>query len=88
MLTGLVQLDGQALPDSRVLLISGDMTSFLGSTTTSEDGAFEIAVPAEHQRSQVVVLVKIQGPVVGLLHHVVDLQNNGGEPLAFRIDTN
>lgn len=88
MLTGLVQLDGQALSDSRVLLISGDMTSFLGSTTTSEDGTFEIAVPAEHQRSQVVVLVKIQGPVVGLLHRVVDLQNNSGDPLAFRIDTN
>lgn len=86
MLTGLVQLDGQALTGSRVLLISGDMTSFLGSTTTSEDGAFEIAVPAGNQ-GQVVLLLKIQGPVVGLVHRVIDLQNDGSAQQKFQINT-
>ena len=86
MITGLVQLDGQALTGSRVLLISGDMTTFLSSTTTSEDGAFEIAVPDEHQGSQVVLLLKIQGPVVGLLHRVVDLQNDGSNQ-EFQLNT-
>lgn len=87
MLTGLVQLDGQALTGSRVLLISGDMTTFLASTTTSEDGTFEIAVPDEHQGSQVVLLLKIQGPVVGLLHRVIDLQNDGSNQQEFQLKT-
>ena len=87
MLTGLVQLDGKALTGSRVLLISGDTTTFLGSTTTSEDGAFEIAVPAEHQHGRVVLLLKIQGPVVGLLHRAIDLRNNGSEQQDFQLNT-
>lgn len=87
MLTGLVQLDGQALTGSRVLLISGDMTTFLASTTTSEDGTFEIAVPDEHQGSRVVLLLKVQGPVVGLLHRVIDLQNDTSEKKEFQINT-
>ena len=85
MLTGLVQLDGQALTGSRVLLISGDMTTFLSSTTTSEDGAFEIAVPDEHELTQVVLLLKIQGPVVGLLSRVVDLQNDASAQQEFQL---
>lgn len=87
MLTGLVQLDGQALTGSRLLLISGDMTTFLDSTTTSEDGAFEIAVPDEHQGSQVVLLLKVQGPVVGLLHRVIDLQNEASYKEEFQLKT-
>lgn len=87
MLTGLVQLDGQALTGSRVLLISGDMTTFLGSTTTSEDGAFKIAVPDEQQGTQLVLLLKIQGPVVGLMHRVSDLQDDGSYREEFQLNT-
>ena len=86
-MTGLVQLDGQALPGGRVLLISGDMTRFLGSTTTDEDGAFEIAVPAEHRRSQVVLLLKVQGPVIALVHRLIDLEGDGWGPHEFRLDS-
>lgn len=87
MLTGDVQLDGQALSNQRVLLISGDMTKFLGSTTTAEDGAFEIDVPAEHRSGQVVLLLKIQGPVVALAQRLIDLESEGWGPHEFRLDT-
>ena len=87
MLTGLVKLDGQALSDQRLLLISGDMMKFLGSTTSAEDGAFAIDVPAGHDSGQVVLLLKIQGPVVALAQRVIDLESEGWGPHEFLIDT-
>jgi hypothetical protein len=87
MLTGLLQLDGQPLSGQRVLLISGDMTKFLGSAMTDEDGEFEIAVPSEHRRGEVVLLLKIQGPVVALAHRVVALERDGSGPHEFRLET-
>jgi hypothetical protein len=87
MLRGLLQLDGQALAQQRVLLISGDMTNFLGSTTTDDAGEFEINVPSDHRHGEVVLLVKIQGPVVALVHRAIDLEHDGSGPHEFSLET-
>lgn len=87
VVNGALLLDGQPLPRQRVLLISGEMNTLLASTTTGEDGAFTLDVPKEARRARVVLLVKVQGPVVAVVHRVVDLAENGNDPQEFRIDT-
>lgn len=87
MLTGLLKLGGQALSDQRVLLISGDMMKLLGSVTTGKDGAFEVVVPHEHKNGEVILLIKIQGPVIALVHKVVDLKSDGKGPHLINIES-
>jgi hypothetical protein len=87
VVNGSLLLDGRPLPAQRVLLISGEMTALLASATTNEDGDFELDVPKDARQGSVHLLVKIQGPVVGLVHRTVDLADDGDD-LEIRIDTN
>jgi hypothetical protein len=87
VVTGDVKLDGRALANQRVLLISGDMTRLLGSTTTGEDGRFAVDVPNGSGQNRIVLLVKLQGPVVALAHRVVDPAQDGEGPHEFLIET-
>jgi hypothetical protein len=71
-ISGLVHLDGRPLADVRVLAVSDDATTLLGSTTTRDDGQFAVDVP-EAAGGRVVLLVKVQGPVIALAQQPVDL---------------
>ncbi len=87
VLAGLLQLDGGALADQRVLLISEDTTALLASAATDERGRFELAVPREHSGGRVVLLAKLQGPVVAVKHAVVDLRAGRPGPQEFHFDS-
>ncbi len=73
LLTGLLQLDGQPLSQQRVLLISGDMKELLASTTSGDDGVFKVTIPDGKVHKEVVLLVKVQGPVIALGYRNVKL---------------
>jgi hypothetical protein len=87
MLTGRVAIDGRAAPNLRVLLISGDMSALLGSTTTADNGTFAVAVPESANRARVTLLVKVQGPLLAIVPHAVDLGRDGEGPHGVAIDT-
>src|SRR4030095_12628918 len=86
MLTGLLELDGVPMPGRRVLLISGDMTRLLASTTTDDGGgvSFSFCHPAE---STVLILTKIQGPVLSIAYRIIDLTIHGLGPHRISIDS-
>jgi hypothetical protein len=86
VLTGRVRIDDRPAAEQRVLLISGDMTTLLGSAVTGESGDFSFA--AAPAAATVVLLVKIRGPLLALAHRVVDLRQDGARPQEFRFDTN
>jgi len=87
MLNGILELDGAALPDRRVLLISEDMTRLLASTMTNETGGFEFPLRDSESQSRVTVVAKIQGPVLAISHRVIDLAREGPGPHTIRIDS-
>jgi hypothetical protein len=87
MVRGRVAIDGRAAPSLRVLLISGDMSALLGSTTTADDGTFAFAVPEAANRAPVVLLVKVQGPLLAIVPHTIDLAKDGEGPHEVAIDT-
>jgi len=71
VINGIVLIDGCGVPNSCVLLLSSDMNQLLASTSTSIDGKYEMEfLPAEPADSLVIV-VKIQGPVLALDHRLV-----------------
>jgi hypothetical protein len=86
MLTGLLELDGVAMTDRRVLLISGDTTRLLASTTTNDQGRFSFPLP-EPAETRVVVLTKIQGPVLSIAYRAIDLAMHGSGPHRISIDS-
>jgi hypothetical protein len=68
VINGIVFLDGQCASNVRILLLSSDMNQLLASTSTSNDGKYEIKFsPAD----SVVLLVKIQGPVLALDYRLI-----------------
>lgn len=71
IINGIVLLNGHGVPNVRVLLLSSDMNHLLASTSTSIDGKYGIEfLPAEPADSMVIV-VKIQGPVLALDHRLI-----------------
>ena len=86
MLTGLLELDGVAMAGRRVLLISGDMTRLIASTTTDDGGVFSFALP-DLSGSTVVVLAKIQGPVLSIAYRIIELPKHGLGPHRISIDS-
>ena len=87
VVTGRVEIDGQPAAERRVLLISGDMTTLLGSVATGAEGDFALAVPASAE-GRAVLLVKVQGPILAIAHRVVDLDRDGARSQEFEFDTN
>jgi hypothetical protein len=85
MVTGFVQIDGQPSADQRVLLISREMSRLLGSTTTGKDGRFEMTTPTGQKR--VMLLVKLQGPVIGVVHRVVECDDVRPASIEVKVDT-
>ena len=86
MLTGILKLDGVVMSGCRVLLISGDMTRLLASTTTDDGGVFRFA-SSELTESTVVVLAKIQKPVVSISYRAIELARHGYGPHTISIDS-
>ena len=86
MLTGLLELEGIAMASCRVLLISGDMTRLLESTTTDDSGVFRFAV-TDATQSRVVVLAKIAHPVLSISYRTIDLAIHGLGPHRISIDS-
>jgi len=86
MLTGILELDGVAVAAGRVLLISGDMTRLLESTTTDDSGVFRFAV-TDVAQSTVVVLAKIQEQVLSIAYRIIDLAIHGPGPHRIGIDS-
>ena len=84
MLTGILELDGVAVAGGRVLLISGDMTRLLESTTTDDSGVFRFALT---DVTSVVVLAKIQGQVLSIAYRIIDLAIHGPGPYRIGIDS-
>ena len=60
---GLVLLDGRPAAGQRVLALSSDMTSFLAAAVTDEEGRYRLELPG---RTAVVLMAKIQGPVLAV----------------------
>ena len=50
-----------------------------------DDGTFNISVPAPYRDNEVILLVKIQGPIIALAHRVIDLKRNAEGPHDVRI---
>jgi len=86
MLTGLLELNNVAMAGCRVLLISGDMTRLLESTTTDDSGVFRFAV-TDAAQSRVVVLAKITQPVLSISYRVIDLATHGLGPHRISLDS-
>ena len=86
MLTGLLELDGVVMPGCRVLLISGDMTRLLESTTTDDHGVFRFAL-TDATQSRVVVLAKISQPVLSISYRTIDLAIHGLGPHRISLDS-
>ncbi len=87
MLTGLLDLDSVAMAGCRVLLISGDMTRLLESTTTDDSGVFRFVSLPEPPESRVIVMAKIQGPVLSISYRIIDLPRHGLGPHRISIDS-
>jgi hypothetical protein len=86
MLTGVLELDDVAMADCRVLLISSDMTRLLGSTTTDDNGVFSFVLP-EPAQSRVIVLAKIQTPVLSVSYRIIELAIHGSGPHRISIES-
>ncbi|MCA1577387.1 MAG: hypothetical protein LC794_08495 [Acidobacteria bacterium] len=86
MLTGLLELDGVVMAGCRVLLLSGDMTRLLESTTTDAHGVFRFAV-SETGQSRVVVLAKISHPVLSISYRTIEPAIHGFGPHRISLDS-
>ena len=71
MINGMVQLDGKGIANQLVLLLSSNMDQFIGSTATDDEGRYSIALPSVKSTSSVVLVAKIQGPVLALDYRVI-----------------
>jgi hypothetical protein len=87
VLTGRMEVDGRAAAGQRVLLVSGDMGTLLASAETSEAGAFELPLPGALAGDTIVLLAKVQGPLLAVAHRVVDLAADAGRPQDFAFDS-
>lgn len=86
MLTGLLELDGVPMAGCRVLLISGDMSRLLESTTTDDSGAFRFAL-TEPAQSTVIIMAKIQRPALSISYRIIDVAHHGLGPHRISIDS-
>jgi len=86
MLTGLLELDGVVMKGRRVLLVSGDMTRLLENATTDDNGVFRFVLN-EPSQSPVVVVAKIQEPVLSISYRIIDLAIHGPGPHRISIDS-
>jgi len=86
MLTGFLELDGVAAAGRRVLLISGDMTRLLASTTTNDRGRFAFQLPPSAE-TRVVILTKAQEPVLSIAYRIVELAIHGSGPHTISINS-
>ena len=86
MLTGLLELDGVAMTGRRVLLISEDMTLLLESATTDDNGVFRFGLNDPSQL-RVIVVAKIQEPVLSISYRIIDLAIHGLGPHRISIDS-
>ena len=87
MLKGVLELDGMRLPGRRVLLISGDTTRLLSSAVTAHDGSFEFQQPVDQSQTKVILLAKIQGPVIGVYARLIDVAQEGTGPHKVAVDS-
>jgi hypothetical protein len=82
VITGRVLIDNRPAPEQRVLLISGDMATLLGSTTTDERGEFALTPPANQTSG--VLLVKVQGPLLAIAERAADFSEARARSQEFR----
>ena len=83
MLRGSVRVDGEAAPGRRVLVVSGDAERLVGSVETGPDGTFAVDV----DERPVHLLVKLQGPQVGIVTLEIGLGEGLGEAVDVEIET-
>jgi hypothetical protein len=88
VLSGLLLLDGKGLGNQRILVLSEDMTRLLGSGATGPDGRFAVELPLSERRDGKVVLVaRIQGPVLAVAHRAVTFHGGSAPAQEIRVDT-
>jgi hypothetical protein len=87
VLSGSVLLDGHGVAEQRLLVLSEDMTCLLGSAATDAGGRFTVALHAAQRDATVVLVAKLQGPVLGLTHRIVTLTGAAAPPQELRFDT-
>jgi len=85
-LTGAVLLNGEAASDQCVMVLSADMDKFVTGAITDEDGNYKIELPYAERGKSVVLVVKIQGPVLALEHRVI-LPGTSGSRQDFAFNT-
>lgn len=66
ILHGKVMLDGNPAAGQLVIMLSADMNEFYNSTSTEMDGSYEIEIPLSCTGTTVVLVSKIQSPIVAL----------------------
>ena len=76
MIIGAVELGGKPLAGKRVLLISADMSRLLASVTTDENGLFRFDLSGEQLPTSAIIMAKIQGPELAILHQAIDATDN------------
>jgi len=83
VITGSVRIDGAAADATRVLVVSGDAQRLLGSALTEPDGSFAVAV----DERPVHLVVKLQGPLIGIVTTRLDPDHDEATPIDVAIDT-
>ncbi len=86
-LKGRVELDGKALTGQTVLLIAGDASALLDRAETDAQGQFQLAWPAGTPAAPAHLLVRVQGPVVALVHRTLDDSALSAQELKIQVDT-
>jgi hypothetical protein len=75
MIGGTVLLNGHGVDNQVIMLLSKDMNRFLSSTVTNSDGSYSLKLSTKDMvDSSVVIVAKIQYPVLALAYHIVTLK--------------
>lgn len=85
VVVGVLLLDNQPLPNQDVLLISEKMEKLLGVCMTAPDGQFGITLPAGNSPSKAILLAKVKGEFVTVIHKVIELVQ--ANPVEIKVDT-
>lgn len=72
-LSGAVHVNDEAASNQCVMVLSAGMDNFVTSTSTDQDGNYTIGIPYSRHGMPVVLVVKIQGPVLAVEHRAITL---------------
>ncbi len=86
-ISGRLTVDGRGASEQRILALSAEMRALIASALTGSDGRFAIELPPDYRDRTVVLVGKVQGAVLGIVHRIVAIEDRAASEQELDVDT-